>query len=161
MAETYQLDFGFELMTLRPANAYGVGHFWGGSGAAKIQMMLEAGISGAPVHIPEAQTMDFEYVYDKDLGRAMDLAATIPIPSETVFNIGTGVVTTFGALVAAVQDIFPELEVEVTPGKPPPVAAGEPLDLSRAKDQLGWEPEYDLAAGLADYLKDLTMERAQ
>ena len=156
MAEAYQRLYGFELLTLRLANAYGLGHFWGGSGGGeKVQMLLDAGIRGEVARIPQAQTMTFEYVYAKDVGRAVDLATTVPVPEKTTFNIGVGQVTTFDDLVAAVERQFPKLEVEVIPGKPPDVAVSVPLDISRAKQYLGWEPEYTMDAAFEDYVKDL------
>ena len=156
MAEAYQRLYGFELLTLRLANAYGLGHFWGGSGGGeKVQMLLEAGIRGEVARIPQAQTMTFEYVYAKDMGRAVDLATTVPVPEKTTFNIGVGEVTTFDDLVAAVERQFPKLEVEVIPGRPPDVAVSVPLDISRAKQYLGWEPQYTMDAAFEDYVKDL------
>ncbi len=156
MAEAYQRLYGFELLTLRLANAYGLGHFWGGSGGGeKVQMLLEAGLRGEVARIPQAQTMTFEYVYAKDMGRAVDLAATAPMPEKTTFNIGSGALTTFDELVAAVERQFPRLEVEVIPGRPPDVAATAPLDISRAKQYLGWEPRYTMDAAFEDYAGDL------
>ncbi len=156
LAEAYQRLYGFELLTLRLANAYGLGHFWGGSGGGeKVQMLLEAGIRGEVARIPQAQTMTFEYVYAKDMGRAVDLAATVPVPEKTTFNIGVGQVTTFDDLVAAVERQFPGLEVEVIPGRPPDVAVSVPLDISRARQYLGWEPQYTMDAAIEDYVKDL------
>ena len=156
MAEAYQRLYGFELLTLRLANAYGLGHFWGGSGGGeKVQMLLEAGIRGEVARIPQAQTMTFEYVYAKDMGRAVDLATTVPVPEKTTFNIGVGEVTTFDDLVAAVERQFPKLEVEVIPGRPPDVAVSVPLDISRARQYLGWEPQYTMDAAFEDYVKDL------
>ena len=156
MAEAYQRLYGFELLTLRLANAYGLGHFWGGSGGGeKVQMLLEAGIHGEVARIPQAQTMTFEYVYAKDMGRAVDLATTVPVPEKTTFNIGVGEVTTFDDLVAAVERQFSKLEVEVIPGRPPDVAVSVPLDISRAKQYLGWEPQYTMDAAFEDYVKDL------
>ncbi len=156
MAEAYQRLYGFELLTLRLANAYGLGHFWGGSGGGeKVQMLLEAGIRGEVARIPQAQTMTFEYVYAKDMGRAVDLATTVPVPEKTTFNIGVGEVTTFDDLVAAVERQFPKLEVEVIPGRPPDVAVSVPLDISRAKQYLGWEPQYTMDAAFEDYVQDL------
>ena len=156
MAEAYQRLYGFELLTLRLANAYGLGHFWGGSGGGeKVQMLLEAGIRGEVARIPQAQTMTFEYVYAKDMGRAVDLATTVPVPEKTTFNIGVGEVTTFDDLVAAVERQFPKLEVEVIPGRPPDVAVSVPLDISRARQYLGWEPQYTMDAAFEDYVQDL------
>ncbi len=156
MAEAYQGLYGFELLVLRLANAYGLGHFWGGSGGGeKVQVLLEAGIRGEVARIPQAQTMDFEYVYAKDMGRAVDLATTVSMPEKTIFNIGVGEVTTFDGLVAAAERQFPKLEVEIIPGKAPETAVSVPLDISRAREYLGWEPKYSMDTAFEDYIKDL------
>ncbi|MCH7549475.1 MAG: tetratricopeptide repeat protein, partial [Candidatus Krumholzibacteriota bacterium] len=99
---TYANQYGFELVILRPANVYGVGHFWAGSGGgAAVQALIEAGIRGQT--LKTAPTRDFEYVYAKDVGRAIDLAATVPAPAQRAFNVGNGEVTTFGQLVEAAK----------------------------------------------------------
>ena len=156
MAEAYQKIYGFELIMLRLANAYGLGHFWGGSGGGeKIQNLLEAGIRGGVARIPQEQTMDFEYVYAKDVGRAVDIATTTAMPKQNIFNIGAGKVTTFDELTATVQKLLPKLEVEIIPGKPSTNSVSQPLDISRAKEQLKWEPQYTLETGFQDYINDL------
>lgn len=156
MVEAYQRLYGFEAIMLRLANAYGLGHFWGGSGGGeKIQKLLEAGIKGGVAKIPQEQTMDFEYVYAKDVGRAIDRAATVSMPKQTIFNIGVGKVTTFQELTETASKLLPKLEVEIIPGNPPANAVSQPLDISRAKEHLGWTPEYDLEKGFADYIQDL------
>jgi nucleoside-diphosphate-sugar epimerase len=155
LAETYQLQYGFELVVLRMANVYGFGHFWGGSGGEKIQRLMEAGIAGTTAVIPEHQTMAFEYVYSRDVGQAIDLAATNRDLGETVFNIGSGAVTTFDELVSQVRQLYPELEVNIVPTGPPAVSSRYPLDLTRAQQFLGWQPEYDLQGGLRAYAAEL------
>lgn len=155
VTESYRIDYGFELVTLRPANTYGYGHFAGGSGGAKIQNLLVAGLRGSTARVPQEHTMDFEYVYGADVGRAIDTAATAELGAHTVFNIGTGVVTGFDELVEAARRVCGRLEVEVVPGRPPAVSAADPLDLTRARTGLGWVPEYDLEAGLRDYAAEL------
>ena len=48
MVEAYQRMYGFELIVLRLANVYGVGHFAGGSGGGEmLQDILLTGIKGA------------------------------------------------------------------------------------------------------------------
>ncbi len=153
--EAYQQTYGFELITLRPANVYGIGHFWAGSsGGEKVQNLLMAGLTGRPASIAEEQTMDFEYVYAKDIGRAVDLAATCALPEKTVFNIANGDVTTFDQLVEAARNLLPDLSLEIVPGTPPD-SRTQHLDISAARDFLGWTPEFTLEEGLADYIGDL------
>src|SRR5262249_10889524 len=94
--EAYAAAHGFGLIMLRPANVFGLGHFWSGSsGGRKMQALLEAGLKGETALIPASETGPNEYVYAKDVGRSVDLAATMPLPPQTIFNIGNGVVTPF------------------------------------------------------------------
>lgn len=155
MVEAYQRLYGFELMVLRLANVFGFGHFTGGSaGGEMLQTMVETGIRGGVANIPQESARDFEYVYFKDVGRAIELAATAPAPAETTFNIGTGVLLAFDDLVALVQKLLPGLEVEILPGKPPR-SSRQPMVITRAREMLGWEPEYDVEAGFEDYIEDM------
>ena len=155
LLEIYHAKYGFEFAVLRPGNVFGVGHFWGGSaGGEKVQTLIAAGIRGETARIPQAQTMAFEYVYSKDMGRALDLAATADLPARAVYNIAYGRSITFDELVETARKIFPALEVEIIPGTPP-VSRSQALDVNRAERELGWTPEYTLEAGFADYAADL------
>jgi len=155
MLEAYQRLYGFELIMLRLANVYGVGHFAGGSGGGQmLQNMLRTGIRGGVAKIPQESTRDFEYIYYKDLGRALDKAATAPLTAPVTLNIGTGAVVKFSDLVDLVKKLLPKLQVEILPGTKPR-SAKQPMVISRAKQVLGWEPEYDLEAGFKDYIEEL------
>lgn len=153
--ESYRTMYGFELIIVRPANVFGVGHFWGGSaGGEKVQTLVECGLRGIPARIPMQQTMTFEYVYSKDIGRALDLAATVPMPEKNVFNIGIGEVTTFDQLVGHVRRVANDLKVEITPGTPP-LMRTQHMSIDRAAKYLGWKPRYTLEAAFDDYVADL------
>jgi len=161
LLEAYQRQYGFELIMLRPASVFGLGHFWSGSGGGeKMQLLLQGALEGKPAKIPQEQTMVNEYVYAKDVGRAIDLAATVSMPEETVFNIGSGVVTPFEEVVETVKKLVPEVQIEIVPGEPP-VSKAQPLDISRAEKYLGWEPAYSLEAAFKDYLEELSAAGAQ
>lgn len=153
--EAYQRKYGFELVMLRPANVFGLGHFWSGSGGGeKMQALMEAGVTGGTARIPQAETIANEYVYAKDVGRAVDLATTAKTPASMVFNIGSGVVTPFDTLVSTVRGLFPNLQIEIEPGEPPK-SKGQPLEISAAKRELGWAPQFTLETALQDYAADL------
>jgi UDP-glucose 4-epimerase len=98
--------------------------------------------------------MAFEYVYAKDVGRAVDLAATCAMPKQFIFNVGSGVTTSFDDLIAAIRRKLPRLDVEIVPGTSP-VSRTQHLDLSAAKAHLGWSPQFTLDTGLEDYIADL------
>ena len=155
LLEAYQAKYGFELVGVRPANVIGNGHFWSGSGGGgKVHEMVLAGIDGRPAQIPANQTMANEYIYSKDIGGIVDAAATAPVPKQLWFNAGTGRLTAFDELVAAMKKFFPDFRYEVLPGK----AGGDRdsvLDISKAAEQLGWKPRYDIEAALADYVEEV------
>ncbi len=155
LLEIYQAKYGFELAILRPGNVFGVGHFWAGSaGDEKVQTLLAAGIRGETARIPQAQTMAFEYLYSKDMGRALDLAATADLPARAVYNIAYGRSIAFDELVETARRFFPALEVEIIPGTAP-VSRARSLDISRAERELGWTPQFTLEQGFGDYIEDL------
>ena len=90
-----------------------------------------------------------DYVYIDDVVNANLLALAIPADHPSpVFNIGTGVETTLNALYQKIGDL---LGVEARPIYRPD-RPGEQmrycLDWTKARRELGWEPEYSLDAGL-------------
>ena len=156
MVEAYQRIYGFEVIVLRLAKLYGLGHFQGGSaGGRLIQTLVQCGMRGEVARVPRPLTTDFEYVYAKDVGRAVDIAATVARPKGTCFNIGSGEVLAFDELVRAIRRVVPTLEVEFLPGPPPLTQVKQPMDGSRAKDVLGWEPRYTMDEAFRDYVVDL------
>ncbi len=149
--EAYHNRYGFELVIVRPANVIGNGHFWSGSGGGeKVHELLRAGFEGRTARIPSDQTAANEYVYAKDIGRILDAAATREAPDQIAFNAGSGVVSSFDDLLAAVRAVYPGLDVEVI-GKAPAKDRPTALDLSASKSKLGWMPAYDLPSAIADY----------
>src|SRR5881397_1490636 len=155
MVEAYQRLYGFELIIVRLANVYGVGHFAGGSGGGEmVQNLLQTGIKGGVVKINQEVARDFEYVYYKDLGRALDKAATTPLSAPVTLNIGTGVVIKFDDLVALAEKLLPKLQVEIIPGTKPR-SAKQPMVIEKAKQVLGWSSDFDIEAGFKDYIEEL------
>jgi nucleoside-diphosphate-sugar epimerase len=153
--EAYQRRYGFELIMLRLGLVFGLGHFWSGSsGGEKMQDLLEAA-AHATIARPRAADMAAnEYVYAKDIGRAIDLAATVPMPQETIFNIGSGELVQFGTVIETLRKLVPSLTVEIEQGKPGESHAYA-MDIARAKQHLHWEPRYSLESGIEDYLSEL------
>ncbi len=156
LMRSYQNHYrSFDLAVVRPANVYGPGHFWGGSGGgAMVQSLVAAGIAGTTARIPSASTRAFEYVYYKDLGRLIDRAATVDLPDYCAFNAGNGIITQFSELVEAVRSALPGLQVEILEGATPDSMTA-PMDLSASNGMLNWVPEFTLEEGFTDYARSL------
>jgi len=68
---------------VRLANVYGVGHFAGGSGGGEmVQNLPPNRHQGGVVKINQEQARDFEYIYYKDLGRALDKVPPSDYPRQ-------------------------------------------------------------------------------
>lgn len=155
LLEAYRAKYGFELVGVRPANVIGNGHFWSGSGGGgKVHEMVLAGLDHRPARIPANQMMANEYIYSKDIGGILDAAATAPQPDQLWFNAGTGVLTGHDEMVATFRKFFPDFTCEVLPGKTGS-SRDSVLDISAARQKLGWAPQYDLESALADYIEEV------
>jgi UDP-glucose 4-epimerase len=145
----FSATFGLEAVALRYANVYGPRqdpHGEAGVVAIFIQRIL-AGLTPTIFGDGE-QVRDFVYV--DDVVRANLLAHEMELQGRpSVFNVGTGRGTSVNALWTALAAIA---RPTVTPSHEP-VRTGDlvrsVLDVRRAREVLGWEPQVDLATGLA------------
>lgn len=153
---TYERQYGFQSAVLVPANLYGPeDHFdEGGSHVvpALVRRFVEAADAGAPFVTnwgTGRPTREFLHVADCAAGitRACDPRIAVePFPT----NLGTGVETSIGDLTRMVADAAGYRgEIRWDTSKPD----GQPrrfLDVTRARERLGFEARIPLAEGLAE-----------
>ncbi len=145
---TYAARHPIELALLRFAGVYGYYSVAGGPGVA-VQEAIWAAMAGKPVELKVYESVDFVYV--KDLANGIALAAHATPLKHQVYNLGSGMLTTVVNVEAALKGIFPD--VSITRGKLTP--ARPRMDITRARTELGYNPEYKLEAGLRDYVAEL------
>ena len=146
----------------RFANVYGPGHYaggaGGGAGASAIHELVEVAREGGVVRVDPRRLTDLtEYVYVKDAVHGVALAAEQRGKNQT-FNLGTGVLLTPVDIADAFKGVFPSVEVQVeeAQGAMQVTHRDQPLDLSRSRNELGYNPQFvDLADGLADFSEEL------
>ena len=145
---TYAAKHDIELALLRFAGVYGYYSVAGGPGVAVQQAVWDA-MAGKPVALNVYETVDFIYV--KDLANGIALAVhTSPLP-HNVYNLGSGALTTVEDVETALKAIFPGIDMKrgkLTPARPR-------MDITRARTELGFNPEYKLETGLRDYVAEL------
>jgi len=146
----YSKAYGFELAMLRFAGIYGFGYFAGGSGIGReVKDLLVAARAGRPGVVGDGMPGNYEVVHAADVGNGVALAATVEKLPHHIYNIGTGVLITPEELIDAVARIHPGFTGARGPaGRPDPHPRTQPFDLSRSRAELGYEPRYDLDAGL-------------
>jgi len=145
---TYAAKHKLELALLRFAGVYGYYSVAGGPGVAVQQAVWDA-MAGKPVTLNVYESVDF--IYAKDLANGIALAVhTAPLPHQ-IYNLGSGTLTTVEDIEAALGKIFPDIKMsrgKLTPARPR-------MDITRARTELGFNPEYKLEAGLRDYVTEL------
>ncbi|MDP2659540.1 MAG: NAD(P)-dependent oxidoreductase [Dehalococcoidia bacterium] len=153
----YGVRYGLDVAILRFAQVYGRGHFAGGSsGGVAMHAVAEAAARDGLVRIDPSKFGVNEYVYVKDAVRAAILACEQPLKSK-VFNVGSGRLESPADLASAIREARPGLDVEVLPGpaERPGHLHAFPLDTGRAAAELGYQPRFDLARGMTDFIQEM------
>ena len=133
---------------LRYFNAYGPGSS-GGDYAGVITAFRERIQRGQPLLIDGDGSQTRDFVHVEDLVRANLLAATTDEVGQA-YNVGTGESVTIRELAEIMTDVADaNVGIEHGPPRPGDVPQSE-ADISRAREQLGYEPQVTLADGLRD-----------
>lgn len=94
-----------------------------------------------------------DYLYVKDCARAIALLQTAASLKHSVYNVGSGVLTTNADIAVAINKTLAGAEVPILPGhdpsRPLPTVL---LDTTRLRADTGYEPVYDINSGVADYV---------
>lgn len=88
----------------------------------------------------------------KDCARAIALLQLAPRLSHRTYNIASGAVLTNAEVAAAVRKAVPDALTELPEGRTPGSAPGMCLDITRLRQETGYQPAYDTDRAVADYL---------
>jgi nucleoside-diphosphate-sugar epimerase len=157
LGRTYAKRFGFEFVTVRYAALYGPSPaLLKATREQAIQQMVRAAMSG------EAATINWPYgpaelLYGKDAAKGTVLACLKENLKENIFHIGSGQMATGEDVVAALKSHFPRANITLRKGERPMPYPEErvPNDRSRAREHLGYEPDFLLEKALGDYAETL------
>ncbi|MGH2417433.1 MAG: NAD-dependent epimerase/dehydratase family protein [Candidatus Limnocylindria bacterium] len=147
----------YELAMLRLAGVYGYGHFSGGSGIGReIIGLVEAARDGRPGRLGIGMPDRYELVHAKDVARAIRGAVLAERLPYHAYNVGNGVLVDRDDVVAAMRHSVPDFRYEPDAERRPDTFPRlQPMDLARSRRDLGYQPAYDLAAGLKDLLAEV------
>src|SRR5215471_1504900 len=117
-----------------------------------IQQMIRAAVKGeaAKINWPYGPA---EILYGKDAAKGTVLAVLKEKFTDTLFHIGNGITLSGDDIVASVRKAYPGSNIELIKEKNPMPYPDSRLasDFSRAKEQLGYEPEYSIEKAVVDY----------
>jgi len=87
--------------------------------------------------------------YVKDCALGIQLVHAAPKLEHRIYNIGTGKATPNADLVRAIRAVVPGFEADLQPGGD---AGDRYMDLTRISTELGYQPEFGVERGLAEYV---------
>jgi len=134
-----------ESVAMRISNAYGPGQRTG-TGLGVIAHWLAAAADGEPLRMFGAPETTRDFIYIDDVCAAfLDVISNDAPPS--IANIGSGAPTTLAELAEIIIDVVDGVELVLEPDRGFDVARSW-LDISLAKQTLGWEPSTELREGI-------------
>lgn len=154
----YSRDYGFDFVATRFPIVYGPGksrrgfHFF--------KDCIEGAVFKKNVRIPWGGEQLFEPLYIKDAVHGVVLSIFAKGLKHTTFNIGagTGKMYTLHDLTDIVKKLIPDATIEIGPGEVIEEPIRGPLDITRAREELGYKPQFGpLEDGVRDYIECLKL----
>lgn len=134
---------------------------WGPGGRNSSRIFALPGLVHAAVHPDSASPDQFrrfregdagDLCYVKDCARAIALIQTGRQLRHPTYNIGGGCAFTNGEVVASVSAAVRGFAMQLSPGKTPGHPKEPYADLTRLRDDTGFEPSYSLETGIQEYV---------
>lgn len=150
--EFYRITHGLTYVVLRYANVYGPRQIAEGE-CGVTPIFLDNLLNDRPsklyayADMPDGCTRD--YVYVGDVARANVLA--LEKGDNLIFNIGTGKEVSTGQVYRYLQEATGKYDVPLIPaGERVGDLRRSALDITRAREVLGWEPQVDFPTGIKE-----------
>jgi UDP-glucose 4-epimerase len=146
----YARNYGLDVVTCRPSAVYGPRD----TNNRVIQTFVTRAMRGDPLLVEGDGSMKLDFTHVEDCARGIALCALHPESSGKTFNITRGDARSLSELVDILRRHFPEVRVEHRP-TPAHVPRRGTLDIRRARELLGYEPEVTLEEGIARYVEHI------
>ncbi len=148
-------QLGLEFVALRFATIFGPGKLARHGPMGIYSRFIENAMAGVPLTIQKGGDERDDVIYVDDIAEACVLAVAHPKPSFEAYNISRGIGTTLDEFAEAVKSVLPAADISIGPGLDyfnAGVKYAGVLDNTRAREDLGFTPKFDLRAGITDYI---------
>ncbi len=153
--QMYHEVFNLRTVVLRFFSVYGPGQALYGGTSGVVTIFVNKALKNEPLKVNDANLRDFTYV--TDVVEGIVLALKEPVAIGNTYNIATGEATSIGVLASVVKDVTGSQSAIVVAGND----CGESYvaDITRARNELGYEPSVGLRRGLELYVERLGEKR--
>jgi len=158
MGQFYQRTYGLEFTALRFSMTYGPGKTVRHGAMSVLSQIVEGAYSGKAVRIEKGGDQKDDMIYNKDVAHGIYLACMVPKLRYDAYNIGTGVGFTLQDVANEVKRLIPEADIQIGPGLHflgGPTHYYSVYDITRAREDLGFSPQFTLGGAIKDYIETL------
>ncbi|MDG6906092.1 MAG: NAD(P)-dependent oxidoreductase [Nitrososphaerota archaeon] len=152
---TCNKTYGIDFVAVRFKSLYGPMRHRHAT-VARVDRLVVQALLGEPMILPANGFIKNDWTYNKDCAKALVLAALSKSLKNRLYHIGTQRGTSLEEVAKIVQRLIPgsKTKVEGTKQEETAVAGqGGVLDITRAKQDMGYTPDFDIEKGLTDYLQ--------
>ncbi len=154
----YRKRYGVDFVALRYPSIYGPGKLARHGVLALYGKIIEDAMAGREFSIPRGGDQRNDVVYVGDVANSVALALNAEGLTQGTFNIGTGRGVTLKDFAAVLRRLFPAAKIDIGPGLDFRDGYKQSycvFDIGKARQQLGYSPQYDLERGIADYIESV------
>lgn len=153
LGREYVRLFGLSVLAVRFAAVYGPASHPGGGVSRVVHDALAEALATGHARVRRRWPGRIELLYASDAAAALIAAGFADSPRHDAFNVGSGELVSAADLAAAIAAATgATVEIVDAGAETNPHVTDAPLDLRRARDELGWSPAYDLGRGLTEQL---------
>ena len=141
-----------KIIGLRYFNVYGPGEYHKGKMASMVYQLYNQMKAGQRPRVFKYGEQQRDFVYVKDIVK-INLCALKNGKETGVFNAATGVPRDYNAIIACLnKELGTNLEPDYIDNPYPFFQLKTQADITKSKEKLGYEPDYTLEQGIADYV---------
>ena len=165
MMKHYYAEFGLKYFIFRFPTIYNYSpyHYYNPNGVKTLRpvyRMIDLAMKGEPIELwgDPNYSKDMVHVYDCS---QMICKAVLANREHGIYNVGTGVPVTLQQQIEAIIKVFSPKDhpsqIVYLPEKP--CGGGFLMDVQNAKEELGYEPKYDVVALFENYKEEMKIDR--
>jgi len=155
LGQHYATRTGMDIVSLRIGGIYGPLYH---SMANLPSRMCHAAVKGEETDLSSARGgTPFEEdggdsCYVKDCALGIQLVHMAEKLEHKVYNVSGGQSVTNGDILAAVKKVIPDAKITLQSGRGPRWRPNTYCDLTRIREELGYEPKFNIDSAIADYI---------
>jgi UDP-glucose 4-epimerase len=116
--------------------------------------MVDAAVEGRALHLPTGADFRVDHTYIEDAVQGILLCLDKRTHRFDAYHIASGTAPSLADIAAILRELVPGADIQVGPGEYSFVPGLQPvrkgaLDVTRARQELGYLPRFDIRAGLA------------